>query len=52
MENISVIKVVSIDSEMIWYHFTVDGGTTVFYNFGLSFFPKRFDMHRSCLTLL
>ena len=24
MENISVIKVVSIYSEMIWYHFTVD----------------------------
>ena len=23
-ENISVIKVVSIYSEMIWYHFTVD----------------------------
>ena len=24
MENISAIKVVSIYSEMIWYHFTVD----------------------------
>ena len=24
MENISAIKIVSIYSEMIWYHFTVD----------------------------
>ena len=24
MENISAMKVVSIYSEMIWYHFTVD----------------------------
>ena len=24
MENISAIKVISIYSEMIWYHFTVD----------------------------
>ena len=59
MENISVIKVVSIYSKMIWYHFTVDW--YVYHHsmpellfvdkFGLNFFPKRFCMHRSCLTL-
>ena len=55
MENIRVIKVVSIYSEIIWYHFTVDSfvaGITFFDNFGLSFLSRRFDMHRSCLALL
>ena len=57
MENISAIKVVSVYSEIIWYHFTVDwyyhfhAGTTFFDNFGHSCFPKRFCMHHSRLTL-
>ena len=56
VENMSLIKEVSIYSEIIWYHFTVyilissfHAGITFFDNFGLSFFPKRFGMLRSCL---
>ena len=56
MENISAIKVVSIYCEIIWSHLTrlissFLAGTTFFNNFGHSCFPKRFCMHRSCLTL-
>ena len=57
MEYITAIKVVSIDSEMDMVSFhcrlisSFHAGTTFFDNFGHSCFPKRFCMHRSCLTL-
>ena len=41
------VYVVSIYREIIWFR----AGTTVFDNFGLSFFWKRFGMHRYCLKL-
>ena len=56
MENISAIKVVSIDSEMmVSFHCRLissfHAGTTFFDNFGHSCVAKRFRMHCSCLTL-